>query len=48
MKNTRWYEWNKDNKQIFIICLSYLINPVTFSYTQNFAINFQLGIKVTL
>ncbi|KAJ3656994.1 hypothetical protein Zmor_016030 [Zophobas morio] len=42
----KWYNWNKENKKIYLIMLSNQMVPFKIKFSENIAVNYKLGFKI--
>lgn len=42
----KWYNWNNDNKKMYLKFLTVASKPVKINYSENLSLNFELAAKV--
>lgn len=48
MSEANFYNWNMENQKIYSIFLTHLIKPVRLEFSENFAFNYQLTLRVKI
>nr|XP_015835631.1 PREDICTED: uncharacterized protein LOC107397953 [Tribolium castaneum] len=44
--NCNWYDWNEENKRFFLLIRMATMHPFKLQFSQNYAVNYQLGVAL--